>query len=75
MSDDMKEQVTSLLSALFASADSRGPAAAAGFAGCFTEHGQFKAGPQAALQGRKGKKLRATFFRSLFRASVVLTDL
>jgi len=58
MSNDLKEQVASLLSTLFASADQRGQAAAAGFAECFTEYGQFKAGPQAALKGRKGKGLQ-----------------
>jgi hypothetical protein len=58
MADSLSQQVETLLSTMFTAADQRGRAAAATFAGCFAEDGQFLAGAQA-LDGRRGMTSRA----------------
>lgn len=54
MADELSQQVDSLLSVLFTSADERGQIAAERFAACFAEDGKFTAGA-AGLEGRQGK--------------------
>lgn len=55
MAKETDSQVKTLMSALFAAADSRDQAAPQNFADCFSEHGKFNAGGKS-LTGRAGEE-------------------